>query len=80
MDPDFFGMRSPWVPRFNTDEITRPDQSERYANYASAISAGWMDAEEPRALEGLPPRKADAKPVPTPDPAGAMEGSFDDAA
>lgn len=80
MDQDFFGMRSPWVPRFNTDEITRPDQSERYANYASAITAGWMDVAEPRVMEGLPPRKADAKPVSTPDSAGAMEGSIDDAA
>ena len=60
MDPDYFGLRSPWVPRFNTDEITRPDQSARYVNYATAIAAGWMTPDEPRVLEGLPPMTAGA--------------------
>jgi hypothetical protein len=58
MDEALFGVRSPWVPRFNTDEITRPDLEARYAGYASAISAGWMDASEAREAEGLPPMKA----------------------
>lgn len=77
-DNDMFGVRSPWVPRFNTDEITRPDQVARYTSYQSAITAGWMDAEEPRALEGLPPRKAVVATTSTVDAAGAMEGSSDD--
>ena len=74
-DTDLFGVRSPWVPRFNTGEITRPDVEARYAGYASAIAAGWMDADEPREIEGLPPRKADAN---TNVDAGAKEGSNDE--
>jgi hypothetical protein len=63
MDEQLFGVRSPWVPRFNTDEITRPDQEARYAGYASAIQAGWMSADDARAAEGLPPMKVSAPPV-----------------
>jgi HK97 family phage portal protein len=73
MDTDLFGVQTPWVPRFNTNEISRPAQGERYANYEKAISAGWMDAADVRPLEGLPPRPAAA-----PD-AGAKEGSNDEA-
>lgn len=71
-DPELFGVASPWVPRFNTDEITRPDQTARYAAYSTAISAGWMDANEARVAEGLPARKPDAAQA-----AGAKEGSTD---
>lgn len=81
MDSDLFGVRSPWVPRFNTDELTRPDLEARYAGYSAAIAAGWMDAEEARAAEGLPPRQAGAVAPVKPDPnatAGAKEGSEDE--
>ena len=75
MDTEMFGVRSPWVPRFNTDEITRPDLEARYAGYASAIQAGWMDASEAREAEGLPPRKAGAAaPV---EPGDAAAGGMD---
>jgi HK97 family phage portal protein len=70
MDVDLFGVHSAWEPRFNTNEISRPAQAERYANYEKAISAGWMDADEVRPLEGLLPRTAAAT-------AGAKEGSTD---
>jgi HK97 family phage portal protein len=72
MDVQLFGVRSPWVPRFNTDEITRPDLEARYAGYASAIAAGWMQVGEAREAEGLPPMKAGAS---TSVDVGAKEGS-----
>jgi phage portal protein BeeE len=72
MDEQLFGVRSPWVPRFNTDEITRPDLEARYAGYASAIAAGWMQVGEAREAEGLPPMKAGAS---TSVDVGAKEGS-----
>lgn len=71
MDSDLFGVLTPWEPRFNTNEISRPTQGERYANYEKALAAGWMDADEVRPLEGLPPRTAGAIT------AGAKEGSTD---
>lgn len=74
MDPDLFGVQTSWEPRFNTNEISRPAQGERYANHKLAIDAGWMDPDEVRPLEGLPPRTADATQV------GAKEGSNDDEA
>jgi HK97 family phage portal protein len=78
-DDDLFGVRSPWVPRFNTDEITRPDQETRYAGYQIAIAAGWMDPSEARAAEGLPPKPAQGEGLPSgttdaPD-AGGMDAS-----
>jgi hypothetical protein len=67
------------VPRFNTDEITRPDQETRYAGYQIAIAAGWMDPSEARAAEGLPPKPAQGEGLPSgttdaPD-AGGMDAS-----
>lgn len=55
MDADLFGVHSSWEPRFNTNEISRPAQGERYANYKAAIEAGWMSANDVRPLEGLLP-------------------------
>jgi HK97 family phage portal protein len=77
MDTDLFGVSSPWEPRFNTDEISRPTQGERYDNYGKAIAAGWMDSDEVRPKEGLPPRPAGAAPQ---GDAGAKEGSTDEPA
>lgn len=57
-DPDLFGVASAWVPRFNTDEIVRPDNSARAAWYTAGINDGWLDANEVRVSEGLPPRTA----------------------
>jgi HK97 family phage portal protein len=75
MDDELFGVRSPWVPRFNTDEITRPDQEARYAGYASAIQAGWMTVGDAREFEGLPPLKAGV--VATVEPGNAAAGGMD---
>lgn len=44
--------------RFNLDAITRPDISTRYKAHKIALDAGWMDVDEVRAIEGLPPRDA----------------------
>jgi len=74
MDTQLFGVRSPWVPRFNTDELRRPDMAARYAGYSAAIGAGWMSADEAREFEGLPPMKVGAA---TTVGAGAKEGSND---
>ncbi len=57
-DPDLFGMTSAWVPRFNTDEITRPDNAARAAWYAAGINDGWLTVDEIRKYEGLPPMMA----------------------
>jgi HK97 family phage portal protein len=69
LDAHLFGVHSTLIPRFNTNEISRPTQGERYDNYEKAINAGWMTPDEVRPLEGLPPRTADAQS------AGAKEGS-----
>ena len=55
-DPDFFGLRSPWEPRFSTKEFLRPDAPQRYKMHRDAIEAEWMDADEVRKEEGLPSR------------------------
>lgn len=70
-DPTFYGVFSPWVPRFNTDELQRPVQGERWANYQTAISAGWLGVDEVREREGLPPMMA--------APLGADGGATDGA-
>lgn len=57
-DPDLFGITSSWVPRFNTDEITRPDNTARAAWYSAGITDGWLNVNEVREYEGLPPLTA----------------------
>lgn len=42
--------------RFNIEALLRADTSNRYKSYKTAIEAGFMDKEEVRAIEGLPPR------------------------
>lgn len=44
------------VARFNADGLIRPDITTRYKAHDIAIKAGFMDADEVRAIEGLPPR------------------------
>lgn len=68
-DPDLFGVASAWVPRFNTDEIVRPDNAARAAWYANGIRDGWLDPSEVRQVEGLPPRTA------APASGGGMEAN-----
>ena len=59
-DPDFFGVRSPWEPKFDTTEFLRPDAPQRYKMHKDGIDAGWLDADEVRVSEGLPPRSGGA--------------------
>jgi len=54
--------------RINVDALRRADTTTRYQAYNVAIQGGWMDPEEVRALENLPPR-ATAAPLPAPVPA-----------
>lgn len=42
--------------RFNLDGILRPDTVTRYKAHKIAIDSGFMDVDEVRAIEGLPPR------------------------
>ncbi|MBO0836052.1 MAG: phage portal protein, partial [Actinobacteria bacterium] len=48
--------------RINLDSLRRADTTTRYQAYNLAIQGGWMDPDEVRALENLPPRIA---PTPT---------------
>ena len=47
---------------FDWDSSRRADMSDRYDAYASALGAGWMDVNEIRAREALPPRIAAPQP------------------
>ncbi len=40
---------------FDTNELLRLDTATRYEGYAKAIGAGWMEPNEARRREGLPP-------------------------
>lgn len=40
---------------FDVSGLLRGDSKTRYANYQSALAAGWMTVEEIRVMEGLPP-------------------------
>jgi HK97 family phage portal protein len=57
-DRDLFpGAGRSMYPEFVTDAILRADTKTRYESYALALSpdTGWMNREEVRALENLPP-------------------------
>ncbi|AMB58244.1 hypothetical protein AWU67_04575 [Microterricola viridarii] len=41
--------------RFTLEVLLRSDTKTRYEGHRLAIEAGWMDADEVRAIEGLPP-------------------------
>lgn len=43
------------VVRFNIDALLRSDTNTRYQSYESGIRSGWMDPDEARAHEDLPP-------------------------
>jgi phage portal protein BeeE len=51
IDTDFFGARGWNYPRFDTSEVLRPTQQERFALYQVAIASGFMTAEQAAALE-----------------------------
>ena len=50
--------------RLDLRHLTRAEFESRTRGYESAIRAGWVDPEEVRAYEGLPPRES----APTPPP------------
>jgi HK97 family phage portal protein len=54
-DKDFFGMASGWEPRFDTREFLRPDPRTRFEMHKMGIESGFIEADEARADEGLPP-------------------------
>ncbi|MBF4613268.1 phage portal protein [Curtobacterium sp. VKM Ac-1376] len=41
--------------RFNIDVLLRTDTKTRYESYSIGLTAGWLDVDEVRALEGRPP-------------------------
>lgn len=53
-DPDLFGARSPWVPRFNTSSLLRMDMKARYDAYAVGRDKGWLSANDVRRKEDEP--------------------------
>lgn len=54
-DPELFGVRSRWVPRFNTDDIVQPDIEARHRVYEAQHRIGMRSAQEFRDAEGLGP-------------------------
>lgn len=56
--------------RFDSDELTRTDFSQRANAYNTAIEGGWMTPDEVRAREGLPPRPAGQLAGVAADPGG----------
>lgn len=54
-DAEFFGVQSGWEPKFDTDALVMDDISERYKNLQIAVGGPWMDRDEARESEGLPP-------------------------
>ncbi len=53
-DPDLFGSGN-LRPAFVPDGLLRPDTASRYDSYVKARQAGWLSANEIRALENRPP-------------------------
>lgn len=54
-DPDLFGASGDLRPAFVPDALLRPDTAARYDSYVKARQAGWLSANEIRALENRPP-------------------------
>lgn len=54
-DPDLFGAGQQLRPAFVPDALLRPDTASRYDSYVKARQAGWLSANEIRALENRPP-------------------------
>lgn len=53
-----FDADEPFYVEFLVDGLLRSDTLNRYTAYQTAIFAGWMDPEEVRQKENLPPRTA----------------------
>lgn len=56
----FEHMFTSWLPAgvwaaFDTDEIIRADTATRYGNYSVGLNNGFLNRDEVRAAEGLPP-------------------------
>lgn len=66
--------------RFNLETLLRSDTKTRYQSYQLGITAGWLDPDEVRATENLPPltaaqrdRIANTRPAPAPAPTDSQE-------
>ena len=49
--------------QFDTEELFRAQTSQRYADYATGLAGGWLQLDEIREEEHLPPLPADAAPA-----------------
>jgi len=79
-DAEMFGVRSRWVPQFNTDDITQPDVEARHRVYEAQARVGMRSVQEFRDAEGLGPAPSDLVPVEQSSGAGiAPEGDEQDA-
>jgi phage portal protein BeeE len=54
-DDDLFPAGSDLQPEWLVDGLLRADTQVRYAAYVQARQAGWLSANEIRALENYPP-------------------------
>lgn len=67
-DPSIFVQGSRYFGEFLVDALLRASTKERYEAYKTGIDAGFLDRDEVRNLENLPPRKP-GDPADTPPPA-----------
>lgn len=57
IDTALFGASSPWMPKFDAEAVLRADTKTRFEAYQIATGgSAWMDAEDVRRREGLPPK------------------------
>lgn len=55
------------IARFNVNEVLRTDQSARYSAYATGIASGFLEPNEARKEENLPPLPGNPKPKDNPE-------------
>jgi len=61
-----FGLGSDYYCEFDTDDILRGDIDGRYQAYSVGIQAGFLQKDEVRAWENLPPLPPEPEPKPAP--------------
>lgn len=74
MDEDLFGAKSAWVPRFDPDELIKPDISTRYRVHQMAILYDLKTPDEIRVEEGLEPLGSPASSMLRSDARAALMG------
>jgi HK97 family phage portal protein len=73
-DPSIFVQGTRFFAEFLVDAFLRASTKERYEAYQIGIASGFLDIDEVRNLENLPPKSVDALP---PEPPAASNGHGD---